>query len=397
MAFDRFSLLNQVWRRLVRPVLFLANAETTHDWSRRAFSCLVKVPGASRALTAFFRVADPRLRVLRFGLEFPNPVGLAAGLDKNGEWFGPLATLGFGFLELGTFTGQAQPGNPKPRIFRLPSDQALINRMGFPNRGAAAGAELLARSRERPVLGINIGKSAAVALEAATQDYLESFERLYPYASYFAVNVSSPNTVGLRSLQTTDALSALLRELMQKNNMLAQLAGGKPKPILVKIAPDLDDDQLRSIVDLCRDLGVAGIIVANTTINREGLGAGKEIIEKAGAGGLSGGPLTQRARDLVAKVFRQSQGALPIIGVGGIMTGEDAWEMIRAGASLVQVYTGFIYGGPGFVASINRHLLKRLSESGKPSIEDLVGEANRVPEESLAKHSEIARTVPEAT
>jgi dihydroorotate dehydrogenase len=372
----RDTLLAWIWRRLVRPVLFLADAEVTQDWSRRLFSTLVRIPAVGRGMTAFFRIADPRLRVRRFGLEFPNPVGLAAGLDKNGDWFGALHTLGFGFLELGTFTGQGQPGNPRPRIFRLPRDQALINRMGFPNQGAAAAVEVLARLRERPILGINIGKSAAVPLESANADYLKSFELLYPYASYFTVNVSSPNTVGLRSLQTTEALSALVRELMQKNNSLAQARGSEPRPILVKIAPDLDDDQLHGIVKLCIELGVAGMIVANTTISRQGLKSSEAVVQKAGAGGVSGGPLTLRARELVAKVYRISQGAMPIIGVGGILSGEDAWEMIRAGASLVQVYTGFIYGGPGFVASINRHLLRRLAESGKASIEDVIGEAH---------------------
>jgi dihydroorotate dehydrogenase len=385
MAIDRDTLLVWFWRRLVRPVLFLVNAEATHDWSRLVFTALMKIPGVARGMTSFFRVDDPRLRVRRFGLEFPNPIGLAAGLDKNAEWFGALSTLGFGFLELGTFTAQAQPGNPKLRIFRLPKDQALINRMGFPNQGAAAAAERLAKVGQCPILGINIGKSALVPVESATGDYLESFERLYPYARYFALNVSSPNTVGLRKLQATDALSALLRELIQKNQSLAQSQGCEPTPILVKIAPDLDDDQLHSIVHLCIELRVAGMIVANTTITRQGLRSSDDVISHAGAGGLSGAPLTMRARDLVSKVYGISQGAMPIIGVGGIMSGEDAWEMIRAGASLIQVYTGFIYGGPGFVASINRHFLHRLSESGKASIEDVIGEANRPCSEPIFK------------
>jgi dihydroorotate dehydrogenase len=374
---DRYTLLAWFWRRLLRPVLFRIDAERTHDRSGRAFSALVKIPGVARGITACFRVDDPRLRVSRFGLHFSNPVGLAAGMDKNAEWFGAFRTLGFGFLEVGTLTAQAQSGKPKPRIFRLPSDRALINRMGFPNKGAAAAANLLAHASSGPILGINIGKSAAVPLESAPADYLESFERLYPYASYFTINVSSPNTAGLRQLQASDALAELLGALMQKNQLLARSLGGEPKPVLVKIAPDLDDDQLQGIVNLCRELGVAGMIVANTTTSRQGLRSSEKDVAKAGEGGLSGAPLTMRARDLVSKVYRSSQGAMPIIGVGGIMSGEDAWEMIRAGASLVQVYTGFIYGGPGFVASINRHLLHRLSESGKASIEEVIGEASR--------------------
>jgi dihydroorotate dehydrogenase len=376
----RDSFFAWFWRRLVRPVLFLADAETTHDWSRRGFTILVKVPGVAWMMSALFRVTDSRLRIRRFGLEFPNPVGLAAGLDKNGDWFGALHSLGFGFLELGTFTAHGQPGNPKPRIFRLPADQALINRMGFPNHGAGAAAQRLAQIRERPILGINIGKSAVTAVESAAQDYLTSFELLYSFASYFTVNVSSPNTVGLRSLQAIDALSSLVRELTQKNQAMAHSQGHEPKPILVKIAPDLDDDHLQSVVQLCLDLHLAGIIVANTTISRQGLRTSEAVIQKIGAGGLSGAPLTSRSRDLVARVYRISQGAIPIIGVGGIMSGADAWEMIRAGASLVQVYTGFIYGGPGFVASINRYLLKQLTESGKASIEDVIGEANMLPQ-----------------
>ncbi len=263
------TLLAWFWRRLARPLLFRIDAERTHNISGRALSLLVKIPGLARGIAACFRVDDPRLGVRRFGLEFPNPVGLAAGMDKNAEWFGAFA-LGFGFLEVGTLTAQAQSGNAKPRIFRLPSDRALINRMGFPNKGAAAAAKLLAHVSKRPILGINIGKSAAVPLESAAADYLESFEGLYPYASYFTINVSSPNTVGLRNLQATDALSALLGALVQKNLELAQSLNGEPKPILVKIAPDLEDDQLHSIVDLCRKLGIAGMIVANTTTSRKG-------------------------------------------------------------------------------------------------------------------------------
>ena len=377
MAIDRFALLGWGWRSLVRPVLFSVNAEKTHEQTGHFFSRMTTIPGLSQLATATFRVDDPRLRVTRFGLQFPNPVGLAAGMDKNAEWFGALATLGFGFLEVGTLTAQAQTGNPKPRIFRLPRDKALINRMGSPNKGAAAAAEFLSHVAKLPILGINIGKSAAVPLESAAGDYLESFERLFPYARYFTLNISSPNTVGLRKLQATEALSALLGELMQKNQSLAQSRSCEPKPILVKIAPDLADDELADIVKLCGNLQIAGLIVAITTTARLGLKTSEQAVQSVGAGGLSGAPLTKRSRELVAKVYRLSQGAIPIIGVGGIMSGEDAWEMIRAGASLIQVYTGFIYGGPGFVASINRHLLKRLAESGKASIEEVIGEASR--------------------
>jgi dihydroorotate dehydrogenase len=384
MASDR-TLLDWSWRNLALPFLFRLDAEKTHNLAGNTLSWFVKIPLVGSGISAIFRVNDPRLRVRAFGIEFQNPVGLAAGMDKNAEWFSAFSTLGFGFLEVGTLTAQAQDGNPKARIFRLPEDQALINRMGCPNKGATAAAEFLVGQSKLPILGVNIGKSAAVPLESAPADYLESFERLYPYASYFAINVSSPNTVGLRKLQATDALSALLRSLMQKNESLARSAGAGPRPILVKIAPDLDDDQLQDIVDICKEVGVAGMIVSNTTITRKGLTTSDERVRSAGEGGLSGKPLTMRARTLVSKVYRLSQGAVSIIGVGGIMSGEDAWEMIRAGASLVQVHTGFIYGGPGFVASINRHLLKRLAESGKASIEEVIGEASRTSEEATPK------------
>ncbi|CAN5166152.1 quinone-dependent dihydroorotate dehydrogenase [soil metagenome] len=388
MPLDRYVPVNFAWRWLVRPLLFLKDAEKTHDLSRFGFALLTKFPGVSRALTAFFRVADPHLLVRQFGLAFPNPVGLAAGLDKNADWFEGLGTLGFGFLELGTFTARGQEGKPKPRIFRLPKDQALINRMGFPNEGAAAGAARLAKCRNHPILGINIGKSADAPIESANADYLESFELLYPYASYFAINVSSPNTAGLRSLQATDALTSLLQALMVKNDLLAESVGCDSKPILVKIAPDLEDDHVHDVVNLCIKLRVAGIIVANTTLSRQGLKSSEAKTKEQG--GLSGAPLTKRARELVSKVYRISQGTMPIIGVGGIMTGEDAWEMIRAGASLIQVHTGFIYGGPGFIASINRYLLRRLAESGKLSIENVIGEANPVPKKSPSKEPSFA-------
>jgi dihydroorotate dehydrogenase len=334
------------------------------------------IPGARDLCSAFFRVEDPRLHVRRFGLAFPNPVGLAAGLDKNADWFDALQVLGFGFVEVGTVTAQAQPGNSRPRLFRLPADRALLNRMGFNNRGAASIAARLAGKRTGALLGINIGKTALVPLEQADDDYLTSFQLLYPHARYFAVNVSSPNTPGLRQLQSRDALSALLRALMDRNAALARLHHQQPRPILVKIAPDLDDGQLDDVVNLCLELGVSGMIVANTTLSREGLTTPAAQVLSYGAGGLSGGPLTQRARALVAAVYRKTQGTLPLIGVGGIMTGEDAWQMIRAGASLVQVYSGFIYNGPAFIASIKRHLLQRLSEAGKTSLEEVIGEAS---------------------
>jgi dihydroorotate dehydrogenase len=391
-------LVDWVWRRVLRPLAFRFDPEWSHDFTQWIFPGLMRFPGVRRLTTRHLRVEDPRLRVRRFGLEFPNPVGLAAGLDKNAEWFGSLQALGFGFLEVGTLTAQAQMGKPKIRVFRLPADRALLNRMGSPNKGAAAAAARLARHPRLPILGINIGKTASVPNESAPLDYLTSFEQLYPYASYFALNISSPNTPGLRDLQARESLSVLLRALMERNGALARSRQAEPKPLLVKIAPDLDDRQLDDLISLCAELRVDGIIVANSTTGREGLSMPDADVRALGEGGLSGAPLTQRARALVAAVYRKTRGAVPIIGVGGIMTGEDAWQMIRAGASLVQVHSGFIYGGPGFVASINRHLLHRLSEVGKASIEEVIGEASRTPAaENLQRETGPPRLVPEST
>jgi dihydroorotate dehydrogenase len=377
--------------------LFARDAEKTHDLAQKWMPRLMKVPGAGRLTAAFFRVEDPRLRVRRFGIEFPNPVGLAAGLDKNAEWFDALRLLGFGFLEVGTLTAQGQPGNPRPRIFRLPADRALVNRMGFPNKGAPAAAARLARHASLPVLGVNIGRTANVPNESAVEDYLESFECLYPYAGYVALNVSSPNTAGLRELQAREALSGLLRALKDCNAAQASLRKEPPRPLLVKIAPDLGEPQLDDLLGLCGELRVDALIVANTTTSREGLKTPQQRVRAAGAGGLSGSPLTQRSRALVAEVYRKTRGAIPIIGVGGIMTGEDAWQMIRAGASLVQVYTGFVYNGPTFVASIKRHLLRRLSEAGKASIEEVVGEATPIPAPALPTDTGPPRLVSGST
>jgi dihydroorotate dehydrogenase len=389
------SFVSLAWRWVARPILFCFDAEGSHNFAKGCFSRLMKVPGFRWLTAALFRVEDPRLRVCRLGLAFPNPVGLAAGLDKNAEWFGPLLTLGFGFVEVGTLTAQAQAGNPRPRVFRLRADRAVLNRMGSNNGGAAAAAERLAHRPAHSILGVNIGKSASVSNDRAAPDYLASFEALYPHASYFAINVSSPNTPGLRDLQAKESLSVLLRALADRNVDLARSRKEAPRPILVKIAPDLGDRDLEDLLDLCVSLRVDGIIVANTTTSREGLLTPAEYVQSLGAGGISGAPLTQRSRALVAAVYRKTRGQLPIIGVGGVMAGEDAWEMIRAGASLVQVHTGLIYNGPGFIASIKRHLLKRLSEHGKASIEEVIGTASGLPApEGLQKDAGPTTLVP---
>jgi dihydroorotate dehydrogenase len=347
---------------LLRSLLFRLDAERAHHLSMRAFAALMRLAPLAEWTRERLTVHDPRLHVRCFGIDFPSPVGLAAGFDKNAEWFNALAALGFGFIEVGTVTARAQPGNPKPRLFRLPEDRALINRMGFNNKGSAAVAAALARGPIRPILGINIGKSRAVPNEEAAGDYLTSFERLFPYGHYFVVNVSSPNTPGLRELQERGPLTRLLLAMDERNRQLALRQQIPPKPVLLKLAPDLNEDQLADIAALTKEVPVAGLIATNTTTAREGLQTAPGIVERIGAGGLSGAPLTVRSRQMVAQLYRLTAGRIPIIGAGGIMTGEDAWQMIQAGASLVQVYTGFVYGGPCFVRDLHRHLLKRLAD-----------------------------------
>ncbi|MBP2323992.1 dihydroorotate dehydrogenase [Kibdelosporangium banguiense] len=301
------------------------------------------------------RVLGVEAPVTVFGVRFPNSVGLAAGMDKDGVALAAWPALGFGFVEVGTVTAVAQAGNEKPRLFRLPESAAIINRMGFNNSGAEALAERLARGpRLRVPLGISIGKSKVVPVEQAVEDYRTSLRALYQYGDYFAVNVSSPNTPGLRGLQDRAALSELLAELSLECKALAERERSVPRPLLVKIAPDLTDDAIGEVLQVCDQHGISGIIATNTTLSRDGLAADDQHLAGQ-AGGLSGRPLTERAREVVTFVHKETGGRLPIIGVGGIMEVDDAARMFDAGASLVQLYTGFIYGGPGLVRRISRY------------------------------------------
>ncbi|MEH1129475.1 quinone-dependent dihydroorotate dehydrogenase [Micromonospora sp. CPCC 206061] len=322
--------------RLGRAALFRigdGDAEAAHEWTLRR---LAGLPGwALAGLRKRYAVRAP-VRV--FGVDFPNPVGLAAGMDKNGVALPAWPALGFGFVEVGTVTAHPQPGNPRPRLFRLPASEAVINRMGFNNDGAAALAARLA-----PVgvpLGISLGKSKITPLDEAVADYVTSYEAVREHAAYIAVNVSSPNTPGLRALQDRDHLDALL----------AALVGGPP--VLVKIAPDLTEQAIAELLQVCTDRGAAGVIATNTTLSREGLTEGAPHRDEAG--GLSGRPLTARAREVVSFVHRETAGALPVIGVGGILAPDDAARLFDAGAALVQLYTGFIYRGPALVRAIAR-------------------------------------------
>lgn len=333
---------------LLRPLLFKLDPESAH---RITFHVLEQARKFGLLKTASIP-CQPR-NVM--GLNFPNPIGLAAGLDKNGEYLDALAALGFGFIEIGTVTPQPQPGNPAPRIFRIPEARALINRLGFNNHGADQLVENIKRSVYQGILGINIGKNFDTPLEKAVDDYLIGLQKVYRYASYVTVNISSPNTQNLRQLQTADALDQLLARLKSEQARLAQVHG-KYVPMAVKIAPDLDETQIQAIAALLMKHRIDGVIATNTTITRTGI---EHLSAARESGGLSGAPLTQRATGVIRQLHHVLQGAIPIIGVGGIMSPGDAQEKLAAGASLVQLYTGLIYRGPDLVKEIARVVCTR--------------------------------------
>lgn len=302
-----------------------------------------------------FSFRDQKLQRKLLGLTFSNPVGLAAGFDKNALLIDELAAFGFGFIEIGTLTPKSQPGNDKPRLFRLPADQALINRMGFNNEGVQEAVKHLKRRKSKILVGGNIGKNKVTPNEKAFEDYTQCYESLYPHVDYFVVNVSSPNTPNLRELQEKEPLKKLLNSVKALNQQKE-----KPKPILLKIAPDLNELQLNDVVEILLETKTDGVIATNTTISREGLVTHSEAISAIGNGGLSGKPLTNRATQVISFLRSKLGKDFPIIGVGGIMTAEDAIEKLEAGADLIQIYTGFIYEGPGFIKRINRAVTNRL-------------------------------------
>ncbi|WP_129630470.1 quinone-dependent dihydroorotate dehydrogenase [Candidatus Oscillochloris fontis] len=347
-----------LYKKLLRPILFRVaggDAEAIHDTTVAMLALASQVPGANWLGRILTMRQNPVYGRTLFGVHFPNPVGLAAGMDKNGVALAAWAAMGFGFVEAGTVTWQIQPGNPRPRIFRLPEHEALINRMGFNNDGAVALAARL-RKLGRPSLpiGISLGKSRAAPLEKATDDYCASFRALYDFGSYFALNVSSPNTPGLRNLQDRAHLSELLAELQIINQRVSQARHAIPKPLLVKIAPDLSEAAISEVLDVAAEHGVSGIIATNTTIGRGGVADHPRASE---AGGLSGRPLAARALEVVRFIRREAGPTLPIIGVGGIFTPDDALAMRAAGADLIQIYTGLIYQGPGVVRRIARAMV----------------------------------------
>jgi dihydroorotate dehydrogenase len=342
-----------IWKFLIRPFLFLFDPEVAHHITLDGLKLFCKIPGVSWVIRALYAVPSGDQPIQVAGLKFKNPVGLAAGLDKNGNYIKELALFGFSHIEIGTVTPRPQPGNPKPRLFRLPKDHALINRMGFNNEGAEAMAARLEKLKKPNdlILGINIGKNKDTPLEQASADYLKCLEVLYPYADYFTINISSPNTPGLRGLQDKGPLIELLTKIRDTNNKLK----AQPKPLFVKIAPDLDDVQLQEIKQIAIDLQMDGLIMGNTTLDRSGLKTDQDTLNKIGAGGLSGAPLEPKSLERLNHLIKLP-GQIDLIGIGGIMDAPAAIDKLKAGADLIQIYTGFIYGGPGLVKRIVKSL-----------------------------------------
>lgn len=338
-----------MYKSLIRPALFKFDPEEVHYFTFGFLRKFCKIPGARAFLKSKYNLEDPRLEREVFGLKFKNPVGLAAGFDKDAKLYRELSALGFGFVEVGTVTPKPQPGNEKKRLFRLKEDAAIINRMGFNNEGVEQMVKRL-KENKNVLIGGNIGKNKSTPNENAADDYIYSFEALFDHVNYFVVNVSSPNTPNLRELQDKEPLKNLLDTLQTKNETRKN-----SKPILLKIAPDLTDDQLMDIIEIVQETRIAGVIATNTTISREGLSSEY----KNETGGLSGKPLTRRSTEVIRFLSEKSGKAFPIIGVGGIHSAQDALEKLEAGASLVQLYTGFIYEGPALIKKINQEILKK--------------------------------------
>ncbi len=343
-----------MYKTLLKPLFFLLSPEKAHYFAMDALRFFCKIPGLGWLIGSFMKAKDKSLERHLFGIRFPNPIGLAAGFDKDARWVDELSTLGFGFVEIGTVTPLPQPGNEKPRLFRLPKDEALINRMGFNNDGAANAALRLRNKKSEIVIGGNIGKNKNTPNESALDDYIKCYHALYEVVDYFAVNVSSPNTPGLRELQDKEPLLKILSGLQQLN-----LAKPKPRPMLLKIAPDLTNSQLDDIIEIVKESKIDGVIATNTTITRDGLHTSSPEVEAIGMGGLSGRPVKHRSTEVIRYLKEKSGNAFPVIGVGGIQTAADAHEKLDAGADLIQVYTGFIYEGPGIAKKINKGIINR--------------------------------------
>lgn len=343
------------YHRLIRPFLFSFPPEKAHHLAFAGLRGVGRVRGLLKSIMGPYREEE---KVQVAGITFPNRVGLAAGFDKDGKCFRELGELGFGFVEVGTVTPLPQPGNEQPRLFRLPADQALINRMGFNNEGLAALRERLKNRPPGLIIGGNIGKNKATPVESAADDYVRCAEVLFDVVDYFVVNVSSPNTPGLRTLQDKEPLSIILNKVQQVNYLKSSDLGLNPRPVFLKIAPDLTDSQLDDIIDVVLQTGIAGVIATNTTLSREGLKTDPATVQKIGLGGLSGRPLVDRSTEVIRYLASRSQKRFAIIGVGGIHSPQDALDKVMAGADLVQLYTGFIYEGPGLIRQIRKALLR---------------------------------------
>ncbi|MFT7030002.1 MAG: dihydroorotate dehydrogenase [Marinoscillum sp.] len=339
--------------QIAKNFLFNMPAEKAHHFTTKNLKRLFKLPFAKSIFRSTYEVNSPILERKLFGLTFKNPVGLAAGFDKNAEYIHEFEAMGFGFIEIGTVTPLGQPGNPEPRLFRLPEDNALINRMGFNNKGVQEVKSNLLNKPKGIIIGGNIGKNKITPNEQAQDDYLKCFDVLYPHVDYFVVNVSSPNTPDLRKLQDKEPLEALLKSLQKANRKKPNL-----KPILLKIAPDLTDSQLDDIIEIAGNINLDGIIATNTTIDRSGLKTSNDLLEEIGAGGLSGAPVKNRSTEVIKYLRAQNQ-KIPIIAVGGILSSADAIEKFEAGANLVQIYTGLVYRGPALIKEINKAILEK--------------------------------------
>ena len=343
-----------MYKFLVRPLLFSFDPEWVHYFTLNALKLLNKIPLSSWLFRKIYTYQDSSLEKELFGIKFKNPVGLAAGFDKNGKYIKEMSNLGFGFIEIGTITPKPQPGNPKKRLFRVQNDLAIINRLGINNDGSVMCAERLKKNNSDVVIGGNIGKNSTTSNENADTDYIQNFETLHQYVDYFVLNVSCPNVSNFTKLQDVEFLKKLVPQLKKINSTKP-----KKKPILIKISPDLNRDQLDETIDLIHSENLDGIIATNTTTSRENLKTNKSKIEKIGNGGLSGEPLKNKSTEVIRYISKKTNGNLPIIGVGGIMNPKDALDKIEAGADLIQLYTGFIYEGPSIVKEINQYLSKK--------------------------------------
>ena len=342
-----------MYKIIIRPILFLFDPEKVHHFTFSFIRFLCKIPFVSGIIRSVYQINDKKLERTLFGITFKNPVGLAAGFDKNAVLYNELANFGFGFIEIGTVTPKGQIGNPKKRLFRLKDDQGIINRMGFNNEGIEAAIKNLKKNKGNAIIGGNLGKNTATLPENYTEDYCEVFTALHPYVDYFVLNVSCPNVGSHAKLDDVEYLKELITEVQKLNHQQE-----KQKPILLKIAPDLNNQQLDEIIELVAETKIAGVIASNTSVNRDNLKVSKEHLQEIGNGGLSGQPMKERSTKVIQYLSKKSNKSFPIIGVGGIHSAKDALEKLNAGADLVQIYTGFIYEGPKLIKQINKTILK---------------------------------------